>query len=355
MGRVAIVKNSLTFTIAICSLNGENRLPATLKALFDQISHGTPVIVIDDGSTDKTSEIAKQYGATVIRHKVNMGYGYARQSAVEACQTDILAFIDDECLVSVNWYEILSAKWEVMPSTIVALGGPIIPSGKGLMTGYLQRHNPFAPVRSINGSALQFKSRLSKYLFPRYEMNSGYIDSSGNGNLSFRTKLISQLNGYNPNLAQGGEDEELCVRIRKNFGPKSIFFNEQLLVVHETKENFISALRRSSRYGESSAQAWLRYGGVPTYLPLPVAFITVLILLTSYAPWSITITFLIIYPVLLTKVKSLNAVTSILNYLIDPYIRLILETLNNFGFLRGLITGISNPSDRNQIYKIGFK
>ena len=37
------------------------------------------VIIVDDGSTDDTSEIARLAGATVVRHDVNMGYGAAIQ------------------------------------------------------------------------------------------------------------------------------------------------------------------------------------------------------------------------------------------------------------------------------------
>jgi len=42
------------------------------------------VIVIDDGSTDATAEIGEALGATVIRHRKNLGYGAAMRSAFEA-------------------------------------------------------------------------------------------------------------------------------------------------------------------------------------------------------------------------------------------------------------------------------
>ncbi len=38
------------------------------------------VVVVDDGSTDRTSKIAKLAGATVIQHGENKGYGAAIQS-----------------------------------------------------------------------------------------------------------------------------------------------------------------------------------------------------------------------------------------------------------------------------------
>src|SRR4030042_3949252 len=41
------------------------------------------VIVIDDGSTDATAEVAAEAGATVCRHGKNRGYGAAIRSALE--------------------------------------------------------------------------------------------------------------------------------------------------------------------------------------------------------------------------------------------------------------------------------
>jgi len=55
------------------------------------------VIVLDDGSTDDTSEIARLAGATVIRHEENKGYGTAIQSLLSEAKRknpDILALLD---------------------------------------------------------------------------------------------------------------------------------------------------------------------------------------------------------------------------------------------------------------------
>jgi glycosyltransferase involved in cell wall biosynthesis len=57
------------------------------------------VIVIDDGSTDHTSEAAKAAGAHVISHKVRQGAGAATRSAFEAAQkydADVLVTLDGD-------------------------------------------------------------------------------------------------------------------------------------------------------------------------------------------------------------------------------------------------------------------
>jgi len=57
------------------------------------------VIVIDDGSTDNTSEVAKAAGAEVVRHERRRGAGAATKSGFEAAKTnnaDILVTLDGD-------------------------------------------------------------------------------------------------------------------------------------------------------------------------------------------------------------------------------------------------------------------
>jgi glycosyltransferase involved in cell wall biosynthesis len=44
---------------------------------------GFPVVLVDDGSTDATAEVAERAGAVVVRHPVNLGQGAALQTAIE--------------------------------------------------------------------------------------------------------------------------------------------------------------------------------------------------------------------------------------------------------------------------------
>jgi len=76
---------------------------ATVGSLLDSIPADMPgitsltTIVVDDGSTDGTGEIAKAHGAMVVRHSRNLGTGRAFMSGVQAsiaADADIIVSID---------------------------------------------------------------------------------------------------------------------------------------------------------------------------------------------------------------------------------------------------------------------
>lgn len=85
-------------TLVIPSFNEESRLPRTLKdaaAFLDAWGIDYRVIVVDDGSSDSTSQIAEQFGArfSTIR-KANGGKGSAVREGLLAATGRVVAFTD---------------------------------------------------------------------------------------------------------------------------------------------------------------------------------------------------------------------------------------------------------------------
>lgn len=62
------------------------------------------VIVVNDGSTDKTAEIAKEFNVILIDRKENMGIGYSRREALAVAQGEYIMFFDsDDTIVKDNF------------------------------------------------------------------------------------------------------------------------------------------------------------------------------------------------------------------------------------------------------------
>ncbi len=83
--------NGHTIALIIPALNEEKSISYVLKDIPEQVDQ---VIVVDNGSTDATAQIAKQLGARVIVEQ-QRGYGSACQSGIKvATDFDIVAFMD---------------------------------------------------------------------------------------------------------------------------------------------------------------------------------------------------------------------------------------------------------------------
>lgn len=81
----------------IPTLNEEKNIARVIESL-QQSSLIDEIIVVDDGSSDKTAEEAEKYGVRVIRHERNRGKGVAMETGARAADAEILFFADADLL-----------------------------------------------------------------------------------------------------------------------------------------------------------------------------------------------------------------------------------------------------------------
>lgn len=121
-------------SIVIPAYNEEHFLPSCLESLTKQTFTNFEVIVVDNNSHDKTSEIAKDFGARVVTEKTQ-GMIAARQRGFKVSQGDIIARLDADAQANTNWLSIIKDTFEKYPDT-VGITGNFTSSSPKLAKGY---------------------------------------------------------------------------------------------------------------------------------------------------------------------------------------------------------------------------
>lgn len=114
------------FSVIIPSFNAERYLPECLESLDRQTCRDFETIIIDDGSTDSTAEIADAYCNKVdnaqVYHGKNRGPLLARRKGMELASGEYLVFVDSDDALRVDALELLKCAIENSKADIVSYG-----------------------------------------------------------------------------------------------------------------------------------------------------------------------------------------------------------------------------------------
>lgn len=212
-------------TIAICSYNRLSLLKNAIESLREQDAGSFELLVIDNASSDGTIEFLKNQSER-LRFFVesNQGLSYARNRAIEECQTEYIGFIDDDAVSSENLItRSLSIIEEQKPDVF---GGPIFP--------YYTSEKP-------EWFADELEIRV-------HQKKTGWTDVPrfSGSNMFFRKDVFDSVGTFNTKFGMSGgqvyygEETELFHRIQnKGF---SFYYDLDLIVKHHVPQRKMNLL-----------------------------------------------------------------------------------------------------------------
>jgi glycosyltransferase involved in cell wall biosynthesis len=113
-----------TISIAIPAYNAEAWLRETLESALAQTHRAHEIIVVDDGSNDRTEEIARSFGNRIRYIKqYNQGVSAARNAAIREATGDWIAFLDSDDLLLPDKLEKQLSIIETNPDLVVVYSG----------------------------------------------------------------------------------------------------------------------------------------------------------------------------------------------------------------------------------------
>jgi GT2 family glycosyltransferase len=202
----------------------ERYIGPTIEAVLAQTRPPDEFLIIDDGCTDGTLDIAAKYPVRIIRHERNRGLAAGRNTAFANAKYDLVAAMDSDALAEKNWIE----------SLLDAFNDPrVAGSGGRLIEKY--RDGPANAWRAAYLCQDLGETRI-EIEWPSPKRLGGF------GTL-FRKDAVLAVGGYNERYRTNFEDVDMCIRLLQA-GHKLIF--EPRAVAYHLRQDTVRTLLRTS-------------------------------------------------------------------------------------------------------------
>lgn len=133
-------------TVVMPAMNRAHMIGPALDSAWRQTDPPRAVVVIDDGSSDGTADVARRHGAQVIELAVNGGSGPARNRGIESAESEWIAFLDSDDMWMPDHLERVLAR---ASDDIVLITSPArVPSG-GCEGNSRGREVALSPLRAL--------------------------------------------------------------------------------------------------------------------------------------------------------------------------------------------------------------
>ena len=190
-------------SIVITCYNRAHLLPQTLESVSAQKYKPVEIIVIDDGSTDKTRDLIAGYGNQVQYFwQENQGIAATRTTGGRLAKGELIAFQDDDDLMTPDRIVDLYEAMLQYPNAILATGDWAAIDINGKLTG-----ERLLPANADNQeTAIIFNDGYSSVLWPE-------IPATTPNTTLFRKADGDRIGWFDKRLKNAAEDKDFFARI----------------------------------------------------------------------------------------------------------------------------------------------
>jgi glycosyltransferase involved in cell wall biosynthesis len=233
-------------SVVVPVYNGEATLGRCLDTLLAQTwPHlAREIIVVENGSTDRTTDIVRSYGDRVrLLHSTARGPAAARQMAIPHCRGEIIAFTDADCYAKPDWLAQLAVPFA--DPDVGGVGGAVLGythSDQTTVEAFLERA---AMLDNRGGGDGEFMPRI-------YTCNAAY-----------RKTLLEKVGGFDTRMLTG-EDVELSWRMQLQTGTR-LAYAPEAHIYHHHRATRAGMMKQFRQYGFGEVVLDTLFGQYPGY------------------------------------------------------------------------------------------
>jgi len=222
-------------SVVICAYNAERTMDACLASLRQLRYPSFEVVIVNDGSTDRTLEISQRYPEMKLISQENKGLSVARNVGMENATGDIIAYTDSDCVVDPDWLTYLAYRF--VHSGFVAVGGPNLPPPEDSMVASCVAAAPGGPTHVL--------------------VDDEVAEHIPGCNMAFTKAALMEVDGFDPLHRAAGDDVDLCWKLQ-NRG-HAIGFSPAAMVWHFRRNTVKAYLKQQMGYGHAEAQLYFKH------------------------------------------------------------------------------------------------
>jgi len=217
-------------SVVVPSYNGDRTLKACLESLQKLNYRDYEIILVDDGSTDSTRQIAlANPKVRYFHHEQNLGLSVARNTGIAAATGEIIAFTDSDCRADEDWLYYLVA--DLLNGDFVAVGGPNLLPPEDSLTAAAVMASPGGPAHVM--------------------LTDSEAEHIPGCNMAIFKWVLAEIGGFDPIFRKAGDDVDICWRLQQ--AGHKIGFSPAAFVWHYRRSTIRDYLKQQHGYGEAEA------------------------------------------------------------------------------------------------------